>query len=201
MSDRVRESISAVMDGEAEDLELRRLLAEADRPEVRKAWRDFHIQSDAGAGRDMRFADVDLSRGVWAAISKETVAPAAEARAPGSSRWMRPLVSFAVAASVAAVVVVGVRGIGGPETAVPGLADVRPMAEEKVAITPPAENAGQVPVTAEGSLPAVGAATAVTVSAGDEMTERYIERRTERAAVGEAQGVMDSARMPQQDVD
>lgn len=101
---KLRESVSAMMDGEADELELRRVLASAELSEVRTAWRDFHVQRDILAGADVRFAHLDISSSVLLAISDETV-PAVAA----GQRWWRPLASVAVAASVASVVVLGAR--------------------------------------------------------------------------------------------
>ncbi|MDX9873322.1 MAG: sigma-E factor negative regulatory protein [Spongiibacteraceae bacterium] len=163
MSDKLRESVSALMDDEAGELELRQLLAAADQPEVRAAWRDFHIQRDSLAGLDVRFAEVDISRRVWAALADEpSLAPATrpandEQQAPAvagrkPARWLRPLTSMAVAASVAALVVIGVRGLdsSSPVTA-PGIADIQPAASESLPLGP----VDQV---------APGGAAAVTVS-------------------------------------
>ena len=110
---KLRESISALVDGEADELELRRLLASADVPEIRDAWRDYHLQRDMLTGVDMRFAHIDISHRVQATLAEESL-PAVAAGA----RWWRPLASVAVAASVATVVVMGARSLnslGGDE--------------------------------------------------------------------------------------
>lgn len=106
-ADRLRESVSALFDGEASELELRRLLSSAAAGTVRGAWRDYQLQRDALQGMDMRFAGLDISARVQAAIAADEAAPAVAAA--GGSRWWRPLASMAVAASVATVVVLGAR--------------------------------------------------------------------------------------------
>lgn len=106
-ADRVRESVSALFDGEASELELRRLLSN-EPTLVRSAWRDYQLQRDALQGTDMQFAAFDISARVRAAIDDEAQAPAVAAN--GGARWWRPLASMAVAASVATVVVIGARG-------------------------------------------------------------------------------------------
>jgi sigma-E factor negative regulatory protein RseA len=105
-ADRIRESVSALLDGEAGELELRRLLGGESAATVRTAWRDYHLQRDALQGVDMRFAGFDISARVQAAIAAQEEAPAVAA---AGSRWWRPLASMAVAASVATVVVIGAR--------------------------------------------------------------------------------------------
>lgn len=131
-SERTREAVSALFDGEADELELRRILA-SDQPEqVRGAWRDYQLQRDALAGVDMRFAALDISARVQAALADD----AAPLVAVGGARWWRPFASVAVAASVATVVVIGARSFS-PSG---GFADSNAVA---VASTP-AANLGRV---------------------------------------------------------
>lgn len=108
-ADRLRESVSALFDGEATELEVRRLLSN-EPAMVRAAWRDYQLQRDAIQGTDLRFASFDISARVRAAIDDEDAPALANAAASGG-RWWRPLASMAVAASVATVVVIGARGI------------------------------------------------------------------------------------------
>lgn len=145
MSDKLREAVSAAMDGEAGDLELRRLLAAADQPDVRAAWQDFHLQRDAAAGVDLRFAGIDLTRRVQAALAGD-VAPAASTERSAGRGW-RSVAGFAVAASVAAVVAVGMRQGLDTEAPAAGMAESRPATAGKV-FPAAAEAGGQVPVSA-----------------------------------------------------
>ncbi|HSB97004.1 MAG TPA: sigma-E factor negative regulatory protein [Spongiibacteraceae bacterium] len=114
MIERVRESVSALFDGEADELELRRLITNESSELVHGAWRDYQLQRDALQGLDMRFANLDISARVQAALADEA-APAVAAAgtmpnaSPNTTRWWRPLASMAVAASVATVVVIGAR--------------------------------------------------------------------------------------------
>lgn len=104
--ERVRESVSALFDGEAGELEIRRLLSSAEPQWVNGAWRDYQLQRDALQGLDVRFSQFDISARVQAAIADDAV----PLRAAGGSAWWRPFASIAVAASVATVVVIGARG-------------------------------------------------------------------------------------------
>jgi sigma-E factor negative regulatory protein RseA len=118
--ERIRETVSALFDGEAGELELRRLLGNEPADVVREAWRDYQLQRDAlQSMADSRFVNIDISGRVRAAIADEAVGNTSSAGhaspaavAGGGSRWWRPLASMAVAASVATVVVIGARGIG-----------------------------------------------------------------------------------------
>ena len=108
--ERVRESVSALFDGEASELELRRLLGSEPAGLVREAWRDYQVQRDVLQGAvDMRFASFDISARVQAALAADAMPAVASG---GGSRWWRPLASMAVAASVATIVVLGARSFG-----------------------------------------------------------------------------------------
>ncbi|MBA6412543.1 sigma-E factor negative regulatory protein [Parahaliea sp. F7430] len=104
MSERMRESLSALMDGEAEELELERVLRQiGDDSELRQTWVRYHAVAASRSGQPLSNLNVDISSRVQAAISAE------KAHKP-SARWQgmwRPVASFAVAASVAATVVLG----------------------------------------------------------------------------------------------
>jgi sigma-E factor negative regulatory protein RseA len=105
MSEQLRESLSALMDDEANELEIERVLTrfESD-AEMRATWIRYHRARDALAGRDSMLETRDISAGVMAAISG--AGPEAQRRGP-FDRLLRPVASFAVAASVAATVIFG----------------------------------------------------------------------------------------------
>lgn len=199
MSDRLRESVSALVDGEADELELRRLLASAHQEEVRTAWRDFHLHRDSVAGVDMRFARFDISGRVQAALLEEKM-PAI------GTRWWRPLTSVAVAASVAAVVAVGIRGVNtAPGSALPGMggAEVAQMpaspASGRVYPAQPGTALGNVAVSAQLSdLPASLQPVSVNPDElAQQRLQRYLLRHTERAALTNGQGLINFVRVSQ----
>lgn len=137
MTDGLRESVSALVDGEADELERRRLLAGGDYPQVREIWADFQRVRGSLNGVDAAIAQLDISARVQAALADE---PAA--RAAGGRRWWRPAASVAVAASMAAVVVFGARNFATtePGAAAPALADATAVggSPEPVAVSPTA---------------------------------------------------------------
>ena len=121
MTDRLKESISAIMDGEADDLELRRVLNDvvAD-PELCAKWERYHLISTYLRGEPV----LESSAGVRAVIragiedepsSDESAGPELDliqgGAEPGATtaadHWRGRLTAFAVAASVALAVVVG----------------------------------------------------------------------------------------------
>lgn len=186
---KLRESISALIDGEGDELELRRLLANADTEEVRETWRDYHLQRDMLAGVDMRFAQIDISQRIQITLADE-VLPAAV----GGSRWWRPFASVAVAASVATVVVIGARGLSSSN------GNNAAVAQSAVSA------AGVFPGVADSfssSLNNVAVGAAMTASPAfvqpaaldpdqfaRQRLQQYLLRHTERAALNNAQGVI-----------
>jgi sigma-E factor negative regulatory protein RseA len=104
MSDRVREAVSVLMDGEADELAVRRLLTQDAADEARESWSSFHRQRRVIQGADLRFEQWDISQSVMAALADEPTYSQMTKR--DQSAWLKPLTGFAVAASVAAIVVV-----------------------------------------------------------------------------------------------
>jgi len=102
MNERLRESLSALMDNEADELEIERVLARAGEDgELRSVWLRYNLVRSSLQDHPLSHADWDISQRVRAAV----------ATAPGGAgfrqRIRRPLASLAVAASVAATVVLG----------------------------------------------------------------------------------------------
>lgn len=117
------ESVSAVMDGEADELELRRVLAAAgDDPQLRQRWARYQLARDV-MHRQTVAPGLDLAARVSAALDAEPAvtaaapAPAAAAAAPRPARWGLQLGRLAVAASVTLAVLVGVRAVNEQGTA------------------------------------------------------------------------------------
>lgn len=137
VSERLKESISAVIDGEADEFELRRVLDEVGHnPELLQAWQRFHVigahlkaeqASDAllPAGSMQHMADAvwealgteaaqaDDPDGEWQATAQGLIAPgptlvtATEATSTPRKGGLSALTGLAVAASVALMVTVG----------------------------------------------------------------------------------------------
>lgn len=196
--DRVREAVSALIDGESDDLELRRLLASEDADGVRIAWRDYHLQRDALNGVDMSFAHIDISQRIQAALADEQPLVASA----GGSRWWRPLASMAVAASVATVVVVGARSFnpvvdgGGSVAQATGTRSYN----APVSIVPAANPAlGNVAVSARYSdlMPTAQPAALDPDQLAQQRLQQYLLRHTERASLNNGQGVISFAKVSQ----
>ncbi len=113
MNDQTRESISAVMDGESDELELRRLLKTLDTATEEEAeallaqWQRHHLAGMAIRGElaGSTIAAPDFSAAVSAAIQNETVLAGDPVAPSATPAWRR----FAVAATVALALVVAVQ--------------------------------------------------------------------------------------------
>ena len=104
MSERMRESLSALLDGEANELELQRVLSEiGDDSELRQTWVRYNAVHSACSGQEVGNLSFDISQSVREAVAAE----GSSQSATNLGRLLKPFASFAVAASVAAVVVVG----------------------------------------------------------------------------------------------
>ncbi|MCO6055183.1 RseA family anti-sigma factor [Pseudomonas sp. MOB-449] len=99
----LQESLSAVMDNEADELELRRVLAASEDQELRATWSRYQI-ARAVMHKELLEPRLDIAAAVSAALAEETAPPAKVVQGP----W-RSLGRLAVAASVTVAVLAGVR--------------------------------------------------------------------------------------------
>ena len=120
MSERSRESLSALMDGEASALEVRRVLDEVRRDAgLRQAWDRWQRLSAALQG-DAAPAATDLADRVWAGLGAASDADRAVRQAPPGHRWSgRRSAAWAAVSAVAFAVVAAaylttLGGNGGP---------------------------------------------------------------------------------------
>lgn len=102
----LRESLSAVMDGEADELELHRVLASTGESELRATWSRYQV-ARAVMHREFQGARLDIAAGVMAALADEKL-PAQTVPAQSVSRW-NGVGRLAIAASVTLAVLAGVR--------------------------------------------------------------------------------------------
>lgn len=99
----LHESLSAVMDNQADELELRRVLAASEDADVRATWQRYQL-ARAVLHKDLLEPRLDIAAAVSAALADEPVPVQQRPRAS----W-RSLGRLAVAASVTVAVLVGVR--------------------------------------------------------------------------------------------
>lgn len=107
MNEQLREAMSALVDGEASELEIRRILKAADdSPQLREAWANFHAAGQAMRGEPATRPSLMFADQLWQALENEPAHRASRWKRLMSASFFKPAASFAVAASVAGVVFV-----------------------------------------------------------------------------------------------
>lgn len=141
---RLNESLSALMDGEASELEIQRLLREADAygGEQGQRWSRYQLAASVLRGEKVAPVNLGLAASISAAIADEPpLAAIAEPQAANDSgaaqsRWWRPLSRGAVAATVAFAAVLGVQQMQAPQTGGELVAEVERPAQQPVQSVP-----------------------------------------------------------------
>lgn len=156
----MKETASALLDNEADDLELRRFLRSCEQdPTLLDTWERYSLVQSA-LHESAQPVSASLSQRIAAQIEQETplvvVAPA-----PIHSSWKEGLSKMAIAASVAAVFLVAMQvnlDSGSATSAVPALADQSTDASDPSPLSSPsgatllAETDGDAAVMANGGL-------------------------------------------------
>lgn len=111
----LKQSLSAVFDGEASEFELRQALQASQDPEMRDYWKQLSATHNNVHQREAnQFSAFDISAAVQAEIAGlEQEAPQSDETAQAAAKtaglaWLKPFTGAAVAATVAAVMVFGV---------------------------------------------------------------------------------------------
>lgn len=115
MSQNARESLSALMDNEGDELELRRVLKSLeDEPDAAEAWRRYHLMRSLMRRETEVDVSVDLSAGILARLESEP-APVLDATTmPSAHRRSLPFArSAGIAAAVSLMVITGVQFYNG----------------------------------------------------------------------------------------
>lgn len=196
MNERMGESLSALMDNEANELEIERVLSRTgDEGALRETWVRFNLVRHSLRGEDLAHHRLDISSRVRSALADEEGASTA-----GSGlrqRMTRHLTSLAVAASVAATVVIGgqqLAQVGGSTTYEPrgsvatsaspvGLMNVR-----GATVVPASYGTQDLPVLRPATR------TAYTELA-QRRSNRYMQEHAEQAALNSPQGLLPFARV------
>jgi sigma-E factor negative regulatory protein RseA len=180
MNERMNESLSALMDGETDELEVRRLLNQLEQDdELRGTWQRYQMIGSLMRGEPA--AAVDLSRGIMQALDGE---PMDEVSRPqvvaASSHRFRWLASTAVAASVTLAVLVGVR----MNTADP----VALVAEQQTQAPAPVQ-------LASAPVQALSEADAAQLEAAQRKLQEYVLQHTEQATMTGSRAAIPFARV------
>lgn len=235
MSERLRESLSALMDDEADDLELGRILRAMDSGEadLGATWSRYQLVSALLKGSpgsvglrplelDLLAAEIEPMDDKSADVIDQGMGSHATGVRPDRGRARRALGSFAVAASITAVAVVGWQWQAGGEMGeekevaqmAAGSSIIAPGTASPVSVLPAlrtADQRGLMPASEPGrvgfdlarmqqpspSVPAASAApTAEAMEAGmRQQVEAYMVRHAEHNALHSRSGVMPFARM------
>ena len=198
MSEKMRESLSALMDNEVDELELQRVLKQVgEDAELRQTWVRYNATRAVMTGQPVGNLQLDISARVSSAIA-EGGNPAEQPSL--RQRLARPVASFAVAASVAATVV-----LGGQQLAQISAAD-DPYGSKTVATGGASpvglvNSLGAVPVQASYGTQAVPALQPATRTAYKELARQrmqmYMQEHAEHAALNSPHGLMPFARVPE----
>ncbi|AXY42704.1 sigma-E factor negative regulatory protein [Halomonas sp. JS92-SW72] len=124
MSQNARESLSALMDNEGDELELRRVLKALEAsPDAAEAWRRYHLMRSLMRREPDIDVTTDLSAGIMARL-KDEQPPQMDAPAPTARRTLPFARSASIAAAVSLMVITGVQfyGGGGSDGAQPSVA-------------------------------------------------------------------------------
>ena len=180
------EALSALMDDEAQDLELRRLLRQDPR-QTREHWYRLQVTRTVMHG-ETPLGGLDFAAQVRAAIDDE-----ADLSATAGGGWERAVSSFAVAASVTAAVV-----FGGQQLALTtASSDATRVAPLPVGVV---NTAGAVPVQASYGTRALPALQPADRTAYRELARqrlrRYSQEHAEHASLNTPQGMLPFARVP-----
>lgn len=110
----LEESLSALVDGQASELELQRLLKACEQgDELKNTWGRYQMASSVLKGEPVSFANIDFASRVSAAIAEEdNLTAASPAVVEKSSGWRYQLGRVALVASVAGGMVLGVQQFG-----------------------------------------------------------------------------------------
>lgn len=153
-----KESLSALMDGQTEEFETRRLLQRLDEDaELGQTWRRYHLARSALKGEALMHREFDLSARVAAAIEDEPAHQAVPQQATERSSFSlhglrRTIASMAVAASVTAIVIFGANNFA------PGVAEAPAVAQAPASAVP----AAPVPISPDLVRTQYGAPAAVS---------------------------------------
>lgn len=200
--DRDRELLSALMDGETSEHELRQALrAVADDAALAQRWQRYHMAQSALRGEAGGFAHIDLRAVVAGRLDESADMYAAGGPgAPGKASvwrqasWLKPLASVAVAASMAVVTVFAWQALrpGVPvagESVVAGTVAAPAAGAQTVALGP------MVMVREDGEELLLPDDQSGSPAAGQDRLNAYLARHAQAASQASNRGLAPYARV------
>ncbi len=205
MTQPIRESLSALLDEEADELDLQRIIKSLDGDDSPVAtWQRYNLASATMRNELDQFANVDLSGRVRNALV-EDIQTAGGGAARNFKTWLKPFASVAVAASVTAVILTSTQLFNAVSNSA-----VAPLTSDALEVSgnvsPMVAGAQSVGFGGNPSLAQVrsqpmiqaNAAAAGNHSAADEMArqrlEFYLRNHAENAALNTSIGMLPLAR-------
>ncbi|MBS7661532.1 anti-sigma factor [Pseudomonas lalucatii] len=186
----LQESLSAVMDNEADELELRRVLGASNDAELRATWSRYQI-ARAVMHKELLEPKLDIAAAVSAALADEAL-PVAEKAARGP--W-RSIGRLAVAASVTVAVLAGVRLYNQDEI---GAAQLAQQAAQPALLGPQVQAQGPAMLAgfSTANEQAGTAAAAGDAEAGwhEQRLPAYLRQHAQQAAMSGGEGALPYAR-------
>ena len=205
MTQPIRESLSALLDEEADELDLQRIINGMDGDDSAvTTWQRYNLASASMRNELDQFSNIDLSGRVRSALADDI--QAAGGGAGGNFRtWLKPFASVAVAASVTAVILTSTQlfnavsnPAGTPST--PDVLEVSGNVSPMVAGAQSVGFGGSASLAQVRSQPMIqaNAAAVGNRSAADEMARQrldfYLRNHAENAALNTSSGMLPLAR-------
>ncbi len=195
MKQQIRECMSALLDNEADELDLQRILNDLERDEgSADTWRRYHLASSAMRGELDSFSDIDLSSRIQGQLAGQAGGGVEVKPARSIGSWIKPFASVAVAASVTAVILTSTQlynSVGGDTGASPAAlvvnGNVSPLLSTGQVVGFGASNvAGPMSMSPQDQILA------------DDMAQRrlnaYLHSNIENASLNTSSGLMPYAR-------
>lgn len=189
MKEKQNESLSALMDGELDEMALHRVLKDVENnPEMRDTWSRYHAGRDAMKGTESQFLHLDISGSVSAAIQNESMDSNENA---SNKSWFKAVAGLGIAASVTFAVVLGARFNPLVETA-PGQqlanqSEVK-MVKPSVQSLPSASMIAQSPTNVENL-------DEEQLQQAQERLNSYLKQHAQDSALGQGRTAMPYARV------
>jgi sigma-E factor negative regulatory protein RseA len=199
MNETMRESLSALMDDESNELELERILSRVGTDqELRRTWMRYAIAHQAVHGHDVAHPQWDISARVQRALGTQVTESATPATF--KQRFLRPLTSLAVAASVTLTVVIGGRQLAQLDSSTP-YDQVDSALAASASPVGMLNSLGATTVQASYGTQGIPTLRPVTRTAYQELARqrqrKYMQDHAEQAALNSPQGLVSFARVPE----
>jgi sigma-E factor negative regulatory protein RseA len=189
MSEKQTESLSALMDGELDELNMRRLFNDMDSdPTMKAQWARFHLVRDAIKGDMSPLSGMDISSAVSQALEGEPSNHQQATQKP----WFKAFAGLSVAASVAFAIVIGARF--NPLTESQGV-DVQLAGKTTVEIVTPDVSKFRSPSMIAQNPSAIEGVNEQELQQAQERLNSYLKQHAQDSAIGQGRTAMPFARV------